>query len=94
MVDYIPRFQEQDLKKFLCSDIYQVAIIYGARRIGKTTLVKKFLESQKKSYLFKTGDDLEVQNILSKNSLVLLKSFIGNNKLVFIDEAQRIENIA
>jgi predicted AAA+ superfamily ATPase len=94
MVDYIPRLQEHDLKKFLCSDIYQVAIIYGARRIGKTTLVKKFLESQKKSYLFKTGDDLEVQNILSKNSLVLLKSFIGNNKLVFIDEAQRIENIA
>ncbi len=90
---YIPRAQEAELKKFLASDLYQVAIIYGARRIGKTTLVRKFLDSAKKPYLLKSGDDSEVQNILSQNSTNVLKSFIGKNKLVFIDEAQRIENI-
>lgn len=93
MSRYISRKQEKELAKFLNSDIYQVAIIYGARRIGKTTLVKKFLEDSKKEYLFKSGDDINVQEILKQNSTATLKSFIGNNNLVFIDEAQRIENI-
>ncbi len=93
MNTFLPRIQTKQLSKFLDSDIYQVAIIYGARRIGKTTLVEKFLESTKKKYLFKSGDDINVQEVLSTNSSAVLKSFIGNHDLVFIDEAQRIENI-
>lgn len=93
MVLYIPRSQEENLEEFLDSDIYQVAIIYGARRIGKTTLVRKFLETIKQAHLFASGDDSEVQDILKQNSTKVLQSFIGKHKLVFIDEAQRIENI-
>lgn len=93
MSNYIPRTQEDTLAKFLASDIYQVAIIYGARRIGKTTLVQKFLEASKKTFLSKSGDDLNVQEILKQNSSASLKSFVGKHDLVFIDEAQRIENI-
>ncbi len=82
------------MAKFLASDIYQVAILYGARRIGKTTLVQQFLQARKLKHLFLSGDDIEVQAILSVNSSKALKSFIGKHELVFIDEAQRISNIA
>lgn len=90
---YITRIQEQELNDFLKSDVYSVAIIYGARRIGKTTMVRKFLEDSGQEFLFKSGDDSTVQEILSQNSTDLLKTFVGKHRLVFIDEAQRIENI-
>lgn len=70
----------------------KVTIIYGPRRIGKTTLLKKYLESQK-NYLFVSGEDVDVQNYLSSQSIDKLKSFIGTHTLLVIDEAQVIPNI-
>lgn len=90
---YIEREQYKFLEDFFKSHVYQVLVIYGARRVGKTTLARKFLEENHDDYLFKSGDDIQVQEILSSQSLEKLKSFIGKHKTVFIDEAQRIENI-
>jgi uncharacterized protein len=92
-VNYIPRLQERDLAEFLDSDIYSVAIIYGARRIGKTTMVQKFLRQTNKKFLYKSGDDFLVQELLSNNSTASLRDFCAGYDLVFIDEAQRIQNI-
>lgn len=92
-MDYLKRKLETELDAFLQQNIHQVCLIYGARRIGKTTMLKKFLEQKQLSHLFKSGDDIEVQNILRQNSTEKLKNFIGNHKLFFLDEAQRIENI-
>ena len=44
-------------------------------------------------YLFLDGDDPTVRNLLTNPNTEQLKSIIGKNKFVFIDEAQRIENI-
>ncbi|MEO7119884.1 MAG: ATP-binding protein [Ginsengibacter sp.] len=66
-------------------------IILGPRQVGKTTLIKNILK--KKAYLFLDGDDPTVRNLLTNPNTEQLKSIIGNNKIVFIDEAQRIENI-
>lgn len=66
-------------------------IILGPRQVGKTTLIRQILE--KETYLFLDGDDPTVRNLLTNPNTEQLKSIIGNNKIVFIDEAQRIENI-
>jgi uncharacterized protein len=66
-------------------------IVIGPRQVGKTTLLKKIIS--KEDYLFLDGDDPTVRNLLSNANTEQLKSIIGKYKTVFIDEAQRIENI-
>ncbi|MCL0083174.1 AAA family ATPase, partial [Thermodesulfovibrionales bacterium] len=88
---YIPQRQLNNLKKVLSPN--KVIIIYGPRRCGKTTLLGKFLESFKKKYLLVNSDDITVREYLSSQSIEKLKSFIGKNKLLVIDEAQQIEKI-
>lgn len=70
----------------------KVVVIYGPRRVGKTTLLKKYLED-KQDYLFVTGEDIFVHEFLSSNSIEKLKNFIGNKKRLVIDEAQCIPSI-
>jgi hypothetical protein len=66
-------------------------ILSGPRQVGKTTLFNKLLED--KEHLFLNGDDPTVRKLLTNPNIEQLKNIIGNNKIVFIDEAQRIENI-
>ena len=73
-------------------DRNKVLIIYGPRQVGKTTLLTKLLE-QKKNYLLVDGEDIDVQYYLSSQSIATLKSFIGDHKLLAIDEAQKIPKI-
>ena len=66
-------------------------ILIGPRQVGKTTLIKALLKH--KDYLFLNGDEPIVRSNLTNPSIEKLKSILGNAKIVFIDEAQRIENI-
>ncbi len=66
-------------------------LLIGPRQVGKTTLFNKLLEE--KDYLFLNGDDPTVRKLLSNPNLEQLKNIIGKHSIVFIDEAQRIENI-
>lgn len=70
----------------------KVIVIYGPRRVGKTTMIKKFLEEEK-DYIFVTGEDIFVRDYLSGESIEKLKDFIGDKDLLVIDEAQFIPNI-
>lgn len=70
----------------------KVLVIYGPRQVGKTTLLTKFL-AQKKGYLLVNGEDIDVQYYLSSQSIPRLKQFVGDHKLLVIDEAQKIPNI-
>lgn len=70
----------------------KVVVIYGPRRVGKTTLLKKYLED-KRDYLFVTGEDIFVHEFLTSNSVEKLKNFIGNKNRLVIDEAQCIPSI-
>ena len=67
-------------------------ILYGSRQAGKTTLVNRLLESEPEALSF-TGDDLYTQSLLAQHELEHLKRIIGSSTTIFIDEAQRIENI-
>lgn len=88
---YIPQKHLENLEKLLKPN--KVIIIYGPRRCGKTTLLKKFLEKTFKKYLLVQGEDIFVQDFLSSQSIIKLKNFIGAANLLVIDEAQRIPNI-
>lgn len=88
---YIPQKQLKKLKKALKAN--KVVVIYGPRRCGKTTLLEHFLKECKKKYLFLSGEDIVSQEYLGSQSIEKLKSFVGNNKLLVIDEAQKIKDI-
>jgi len=68
-------------------------IVLGPRQSGKTTLVKNLVKDSGKKFLWLNGDETDVRSLLSKPTSTRLKSIIGKNKLLVIDEAQRIENI-
>ena len=60
--------------------------------MGKTTLLKKYLEGVK-NYHFVTGEDIFVREYLSSLSIEKLKDFIGDKHLLVIDEAQYVPKI-
>jgi predicted AAA+ superfamily ATPase len=66
-------------------------VLLGPRQVGKTTLINTCLEG--KDFLFLNGDDPEIRNLLENTGVSKLRSIIGKNTLIFIDEAQRIKDI-
>jgi predicted AAA+ superfamily ATPase len=71
----------------------KAVIIYGARRTGKTTLVKQFLQDVYEPYLMVSGEDITVQGYLASQSIEKLSAFVGANRLLVVDEAQKVPNI-
>ncbi|MBC8474085.1 MAG: ATP-binding protein [Candidatus Omnitrophica bacterium] len=88
---YIPQRQLNHIRKIIKPQ--KVIIVYGPRRCGKTTLLTHFLKEVEEQYLFVNGEDITVQDFLSSQSIEKLRSFVGDNKLLVIDEAQKIKNI-
>lgn len=88
---YFTQAHIKNIDKYLIPG--NVLVVYGARRVGKTTLVEQYLKRVKEKYLFVNGEDINVQKYLSSQSIEKLKEFIGENKLFIIDEAQSITNI-
>lgn len=66
-------------------------MIIGPRQVGKTTLILKYLEGV--DYKFFDGDDPVTRTVLDTPNTEQIRVLLGNKKVVFIDEAQRITNI-
>ena len=88
---YIPQRQLGNLQRLL--EPGKVVVIYGPRRCGKTTLINEFLKGISLRYLSVSGEDIITQNYLSSQSVEKLLSFVGENKLFVVDEAQKVKNI-
>ena len=71
----------------------KIIIIYGARQVGKTTLVKELIKKYGDELSYYSGDDFDVRDKLADKTSAQLNSFLKNKKFVVIDEAQRIKNI-
>jgi predicted AAA+ superfamily ATPase len=82
-LDHIPRYLEPG----------KVVVLYGARRTGKTTLIREYLKSVSEPYLAVTGEDIAVQEFLASRSVEKLRAFVGDHRLLVIDEAQGIPGI-
>lgn len=68
-------------------------IVYGARQVGKTTLVAQIKQKYPEQSLYLNCDEPDIREQLTDKTSTELMAFIGENKLVVIDEAQRIKNI-
>jgi predicted AAA+ superfamily ATPase len=88
---YIPQKQIENLRQLIIPG--KVIVIHGPRRVGKTTLLKKYLESENNSVLFVNGDDIIVRQYLESQSIQTLRDFVGDHRLLVVDEAQYVEKI-
>ena len=68
-------------------------VIYGARQVGKTTLVNEIIKRLNLRALVLNGDQSRFLDILTSRDLVKIKSLVSDYELLFIDEAQRISEI-
>src|SRR3989344_4034385 len=65
-------------------------IIYGPRRVGKTTLVNQFLSKTTWKYKLDSGDNIRVQQILGSQDFSQILPYVEGYDLLVIDEAQNI----
>ena len=69
-----------------------ILVLYGARQVGKTTLIKSLL-AQFSHTLYLQGDDPKEAFLLEHRSAKELLELTSGYELVVIDEAQRIKDI-
>lgn len=81
----------QPLNQFLEKN--KVLVIYGPRRVGKTTLINHFTSQTGLKYKFDSGDNIRVQEILSSSDFDLIKEYCRGYELLVLDEAQNIPHI-
>ena len=68
-------------------------IITGPRQVGKTTVIKKLIADHSEKYLFLDGDDPTSRRLLTEPNTEQLRQILGNDDIIFVDEAQRIPHI-
>lgn len=83
------------LKEKITSALFhgKIIVVYGARQVGKTTLVKDIVSEYGDEAGYYNCDVLSVQSALSVPEPERLKQYFGDKKLIVLDEAQVIANI-
>ncbi|MEK7136836.1 MAG: ATP-binding protein [Patescibacteria group bacterium] len=74
-------------------EVGKVIVLYGARQVGKTTLMREVLREVGGDALSINADEGKYVEALSSRDLRTLQNLIGRHDLLFIDEAQRVPNI-
>lgn len=87
----VPRALEEKIFRSLKPN--KVLVLLGARRIGKTVLLKEIMKKIREPYLLLNGEDLDTAGILQKRTVANYKNLLGDKKLLLIDEAQKIPDI-
>ena len=87
----IDRYIEKDILHYFQPN--KVVVIYGPRRVGKTTLLHQLAKKINEPILWLNGENLDIQTWLSSQSLEKLTEGIGSFKAIIIDEAQRVDQI-
>ena len=90
-IRYTVRYIEKDILSYIKPN--KAIVIYGPRRVGKTTLMRHIQAQLNEPSLWLEGENLSVKEKLSSQRLDSLLDLIGSNRLIFIDEAQQVENI-
>jgi len=92
MLNYYKRAVLAEFRKKLLPN--KVLVLLGARRVGKTALIKNYLETiPADSYLQLNGEDIDDANLLKERSVSNYKRLLANVNLLVIDEAQNIPDI-
>ena len=88
---YIPR----DIKNTILSEIKpnKVIILLGARRVGKTFLLKDIANTHTGKVLFLNAEDITNQQLLKEKTIINYKRLLQGIDLLIIDEAQIMPGI-
>ncbi|EKE04291.1 MAG: hypothetical protein ACD_20C00088G0001 [uncultured bacterium] len=100
----IRQLQKEIEDKILSNEVsYQAAdpilkkknaiIIYGARQVGKTTLVKQILEKYPNESRYINCELIANKTALETTDDKALQSYLGDKRIVILDEAQKIKDI-
>ncbi len=71
----------------------KVILVFGARRVGKTEMIKKIIEKLNIDFVLLNGEDIEHGELLKNRSTSNYKRLLGKKRLLVIDEAQAIPEI-
>jgi uncharacterized protein len=71
----------------------KVVILLGARRVGKTVLVREILKQVNEPVLVMNGEDIRVHDNLVTQSAENYRKLLGAHRFLYIDEAQKIPDI-
>ncbi len=88
-------FLQREITKTIIKKLQpnKVVMILGARRVGKTMMVKDILNDLKDSVLSLNGEDINVHDKLAISTVENYKQILGSYRILYIDEAQKIPEI-
>ena len=86
---------QRELLSIIQNRLFQqkAIVITGPRQAGKTTLIRLLLNQINEPYVWFNADEPNVPNLFRLATSFELKNLIGKNKIIVIDEAQRIKGI-
>ena len=85
-----PRSLTKNIQSWL--EKREILILYGARQVGKTTLLKMLFKYVENSQILNCEIPAVSDTLESKN-LYAIKTLFGNKRIIGLDEAQKITNI-
>ena len=88
---YIPQAQLGRLERSVTAN--RVVVLYGPRRVGKTTLIRQYVKRYDPEALLVSGEDIAVRDYLESQSLARLRAFVGRRRTLIVDEAQHVRQI-
>lgn len=84
--------RRQDIKSELQPK--RVLVVYGPRRVGKTTLLNEYIKTQSdKKVYYSTGDDIQLRRIFQSEERDRILEFARPHEIIAIDEAQFIPSV-
>lgn len=87
----IQRTIHQTITRYLFQG--KVIVLYGARRTGKTTLSKAIMEKHGDAARYINCEIQQYRTALQTTNTAMLNDFLGNYKLIVLDEAQSIPDV-
>ena len=73
-------------------DKQEILILYGARQVGKTTLIRKILQEKQNAIILNCELPM-ISEVLESKDLSQIRAIFGDNKIIALDEAQKISKI-
>ena len=71
----------------------KAVLIFGARRVGKTVMMRKIVESYRGRTMMLNGEDYDTIALLENRSVANYRHLLDGIDLLAIDEAQNVPNV-
>ncbi len=88
---YVKRMMAEEIQKRLM--LNRAVLVFGARRVGKTMLIKEILAEFEGKTMSLNGEDADVEALLADCSAANYRKLFNGVELLAIDEAQNINDI-